>query len=589
MLVAILAVLKAGAGYVPLDPNYPRERLQFMIEDAGLALVIVTREVANQFSGCAPLLAIDDDWSAGHDSFGLPPSGGTPVIVTPPEGGTPNPTGNRDENVPAAAAPDSVAYVIYTSGSTGNPKGVAVEHRSLVNFTATAQAAYGLRGDDRILQFASLSFDLSAEEIYPALTHGATVVLRTDNMINSPRDFLRYCDDWKLTVLDLPTAYWHELTDALSAGELQMPSRVRLVIIGGEKASLDRLSKWQHVVGNKVRLLNSYGPTETTIAATVSDLSADRPPLSGAISIGRPFANTSVYVLDPLFEPVPIGVAGELYIGGPGVARGYINRPELTAEKFIRSPFAVNSNDRLYRTGDVVRYHGDGSLEFLGRADNQIKIRGFRVELEDIEQTLRQHGDVKDCVVVFREDLDARLIAYVVANRPEIASDLRNFVKSKLPAYMVPATFEMIAALPLGPTGKINRLALPEPKSVEVVSEAYVAPFTPLEKLLASAWQEVLRITQIGVHDNFFDIGGHSLLAARVVSIVNRGITVDFGMVDLFQSPTIASLAETLSRRVAEQESQSELDKLLAEVSALSEEEARQFLNSELKLNAATV
>lgn len=560
MLVAILGVLKAGAGYVPLDPNYPHQRLQFMIEDAELALVITTRDLAVHFSDCATVLAIDEDWS---------------TIAT-----------NNDDNLTLNVAPDNVAYVIYTSGSTGNPKGVAVEHRSLVNFTATAPAAYGLSSEDRILQFASLSFDLSAEEIYPALTHGATVVLRTDDMINSPRDFLRCCDKWKLTVLDLPTAYWHELTDALAAGELQLPLCVRLVIIGGEKASIDRLGKWQQVAGNKVRLLNSYGPTETTIAATVSELRSDNPPLSGAVSIGRPFANTSVYVLDRLLQPVPIGVAGDLYIGGPGVARGYVNRPQLTAERFIRNPFSVNSNDRLYQTGDVVRYRSDGSLEFLGRADNQIKIRGFRVELEDIEQTLRQHDDVKDCVVIFRDDLDARLIAYVVGNRPDTSSDLRNFLKSKLPAYMVPATFEMIAALPLAPSGKIDRRALPEPKSEAVISEAFVAPSTPLEGLLASAWQEVLRLPAVSVHDNFFDIGGHSLLAARVVSIVSRSLTVDFGMVDLFQSPTIALLAETLSRRIAERESQ-ELEELLAEVSAMSEEEARQFLNSELNLNEA--
>jgi amino acid adenylation domain-containing protein len=496
---------------------------------------------------------------------------------------------NHDDNLSLKVRPDNVAYVIYTSGSTGNPKGVAVEHRSLVNFTAAARAAYGVESEDRILQFASLSFDLSAEEIYPALTHGATVVLRTNEMINSPRDFLRHCDELKLTVLDLPTAYWHELTDALAGGELQLPSCLRLVIIGGEKASIDRLGKWQQVVGNKVRLLNSYGPTETTIAVTVSELTIDNPPLAGSVSIGRPFANTSVYVLDHLLQPVPIGVPGELYIGGPGVARGYVNHPQLTAERFIRSPFAANSNDRLYKTGDVVRYRGDGSLEFLGRADNQIKIRGFRVELEDIEQTLRQHDLVRDCVVVFRDDLDARLIAYVVAYRPDVASDLRNFLKSKLPAYMVPATFEMIDALPLAPSGKIDRRALPEPKSQAATPETFVPPSTALEELLASAWQEVLRLPAVSVHDNFFDIGGHSLLAARVVSIVSRSITVDFGMVDLFQSPTIALLAETLSRRVAEREreSQAELEKLLAEVSAMSEEEARQFLNSELNLNAA--
>ena len=480
-----------------------------MIKDAALGLVITKRELAADGGDGATLLCIDSDWD---------------VIAS-----------YSDQNPAVTAASNNVAYVIYTSGSTGNPKGVAIEHHSLANFTRAATAAYGIIDTDRILQFASLSFDLSAEEIYPALTHGATVVLRTDDMISSARDFIRYCADWKISVLDLPTAYWHELTDALSGDALDLPSCVRLVIIGGEKASADRVAAWHSKVGDTVRLVNSYGPTETTVAATVCDLRADNLSVSGAVSIGRPLPDTSVYVLDRSLQPSPIGVAGELYIGGPCVARGYINRPELTAEKFIRNPFSDDANDRLYRTGDLVRYRPCGSLDFIGRVDNQIKVRGFRVELEEIEQVLRRHEGVKDCVVILREDPDARLIAYVVANDTAvISSELRNFLKSKLPSYMVPATFETIEAVPLMPSGKINRRALPEPKSEEVIGEIFVAPATPLEELLASAWREVLRIKRVGVQDNFFDLGGHSLLAAKVVSIVNRSLTVDFGMVDLF-------------------------------------------------------
>ncbi|MFN2576066.1 MAG: amino acid adenylation domain-containing protein [Pyrinomonadaceae bacterium] len=562
MLVATLGVLKAGGGYVPLDPKYPRERLQFIIRDAALAIVITKRELAAEFAGAATVLCIDSDWAAISS--------------------------HSHENPVADAAPNNVAYVIYTSGSTGSPKGVAVEHRSLTNFTQAAIDAYGFTNRDRILQFASLSFDLSAEEIYPALTHGATVVLRTEEMINSARDFLRYCAEWNISVLDLPTAYWHELADALHGDALDLPSCVRLVIIGGEKASADRVTAWHNKVRNTVRLVNSYGPTETTVAATVCDLKPGNPSVSGAVPIGRPLKNTTVYVLDRSLQPCPVGVAGELYIGGPGVARGYINRPDLTAEKFIRNPFADDSGNRLYRTGDVVRYRVDGSLDFIGRVDNQIKIRGFRVELEEIEQALRSHQDVKDCVVVFREDRDARLIAYVVAKGAGvIASELRSFLKSKLPSYMVPATFETIETLPLMPSGKINRSALPDPKSEEIIGETFVAPSTALEELLASAWGQVLRVPRVGVQDNFFDLGGHSLLAAKVVSIVNRSLSVGFGMVDLFQAPTIAGLAEILSQRVAERELPSDLESLLEEVAAMSEEEAREFLDSESKISEA--
>ncbi len=562
MLVAIFGVLKAGSGYVPLDPNYPRDRIAFMIEDAALSLVLTQQHLTQDIPGQAQLVCIDRDWE-----------------TIAKEG---------RENPDAGVAANNLAYVIYTSGSTGNPKGVGIEHRSLVHFTCAATAAYQIKSDDRVLQFASLSFDLSAEEIYPALTQGATVVLRTDDMISSARDFLRYCDEWKISVVDLPTAYWHELTDALTSEDLRLPVSVRLVIIGGEKASPDRVAAWHQRVGEKPRLVNTYGPTETTVAVTICDLKPDQQIASGVIPIGRPMANTSVYVLDQSLRPVPIGVAGELYIGGPGVARGYINRPDLTAEKFIRNPFSDDPRDRIYKTGDVVRYRADGNLEFLGRVDNQIKIRGFRVELEEIEQALRSYDQINDCVVILREDGGHRLIAYVVAeNKAPPASELRNFLKAKLPSYMVPAAFEMIAALPLMPNGKIDRRALPEPQSLTDSEEVFIAPATPIEELLASAWREVLRVERVGVHDNFFDLGGHSLLAARVVSTVRNVLDVQFGMVDVFQAPTVASLAELLYPRVTENESQTDLATLLEEIGAMSEEEAQRCLDSESGDNEA--
>jgi amino acid adenylation domain-containing protein len=565
MLVAIFGVLKAGGGYVPLDPNYPRDRIAFMIHDAALPLVITQKHLAKDIPAKAQLLCIDSDWERIAREAADNPS------------------------VKAGAA--NVAYVIYTSGSTGNPKGVAVEHRSLANFTLAATAAYEIKPHDRVLQFASLSFDLSAEEIYPALTHGATVVLRTDDMISSARDFLRHCDEQRISIIDLPTAYWHELAGALAIQDLQLPENLRLVIIGGEKASPDRVDAWHKQVGNKVRLVNTYGPTETTVAVTICDLKPDERIASGIIPIGRPMVNTSVYVLDPARKPVSIGVAGELYIGGPGVARGYINRPDLTAEKFIRNPFVDDPAGRLYKTGDVVRYRADGNLEFLGRVDNQIKIRGFRVELEEIEQALRSHDGVRDCVVVLREDHDKRLIAYVVAKAASALAvgELRNFLKAKLPVYMVPAAFELIDALPLMPNGKIDRRALSESQAPAVVNNTFVAPVTPIEELLASAWREVLRVSRVGVHDNFFDLGGHSLLAAKIVSNVRDVLDVQFAMVDVFQAPTVRSLAELLYPRVAERESQSDLAMLLEEIGAMSEAEAQRYLASELPPPAVAI
>jgi amino acid adenylation domain-containing protein len=570
MLVGMLGVLKAGGAYVPLDPTYPSDRLGFMIDDAGLLLVLTQDRLTSEIpAGRAGLLCLDRDWE---------------LIAK-----------ESEENPGLNVAASNLAYVIYTSGSTGSPKGVMIEHRSLVNFTVTAAAAYQISPGDRILQFASICFDLSVEEIFPALTRGATIVLRTDEMISSARDFLHYCDQRRMTILDLPTAYWHELTDALSAVDLRLPETVRLVIIGGEKAAFDRVVAWHKLVGESVRLVNSYGPTETTIVATMCDLRPhDESARQDVVPIGRPLANAIVYLLNDSLQPVPIGAPGELHIGGPGVARGYVNRPDLTAEKFIKDPFSGNGDRRLYKTGDLVRYRADGNIEFLGRIDNQIKIRGFRVELEEVEQTLRSQTGVNDCVVVLREDSDGdkRLIAYVVrdAHSQLTTTELRHYLKIKLPSYMVPAAFEMIAALPLLPNGKINRRALPEPRFVHPeTDESFVAPRTPIEQLLAVEWRDVLKLERIGIHDNFFELGGHSLLAAKVVSRVRSSLEVELGMVDLFQAPTIASLAALLFPRGAQNESEDDLAALLGELANLTDEEAQLRFDHEMRSSEAAV
>jgi amino acid adenylation domain-containing protein len=558
MLVALLGIMKAGGGYVPLDPNYPQERLQFMIADADLRLVITTRQLAHKIPASVELLLIDDQW---------------PKIAR-----------ESAENLAVTVQPNNVAYIIYTSGSTGNPKGVAIEHRSLTNFIFAAASAYEISTRDRMLQFASLSFDLSVEEIFLTLTHGATLVLRTEDMISSPEDFIRCGEKWKLSVLDLPTAYWHELTNALADG-LRLPASIRLVIIGGEKAATDRLAKWRAHAGDTARLVNTYGPTETTVAVTISDLTKAAAEASGVVPIGRPFANTRAYILDSNLLPAPTGVAGELYIGGPGVARGYLNRADLTAEKFIPDPFSADANDRLYRTGDRARYRRDGQIEFLGRIDNQIKIRGFRVELEEIEQSLRAQSAISDCVVVYEEDAQ-RLIAYVVAKTGETiwTAALRGSLKESLPSYMVPSMFEVIDALPVTANGKIDRRALPGPAGRAAADEPSAEPSTPIEEMIASAWREALQVDRLGVHDNFFDVGGHSLLAAKVVSLVRNQMNVDLTIVDLFQAPTISALAELLAPRVAERSARDEFEHLMREIAEMTEAEAQYLLDEELDL-----
>ncbi|MEA5505983.1 amino acid adenylation domain-containing protein [Halotia wernerae UHCC 0503] len=514
MLIGILAILKAGGAYVSLDPDYPQERLGFMLSDAQVPVLLTQESVLAKLPNTqAKVICINN----------------TELIA------------QRSQNNPVNQSKlENLAYVIYTSGSTGKPKGVMIEHRSLVNYTQAAIEEYEISFSDRILQFASISFDAAAEEIFPCLVQGATLVLRTDEMLNSVPTFLEECQQQSLTVLDLPTAFWQQLTSELPALRLTLPPSLRLVIIGGEKALPDKVSTWQQCVDSKVKLVNSYGPTEATVVATTCDLSAQN--FTKEIPIGKAIANIQTYVLDRYLQPVPIGVSGELYIGGTGVARGYLNQPQLTSEKFIPNPFSLKANSRLYKTGDLVRYRSDGNIEIIGRVDHQVKIRGFRIELGEIEAVLSQHPAVQASIVIAEEQ---RLVAYWVAKQQPLPaiSELRHFLGQNLPQYMIPATFLQLATLPLTPNGKVDRKALPAPDYVRSeLGKQFIAPRNPIEIKLAHIWAEVLRLEQVGIEDNFFELGGDSILTIQIVAKANQA-GLRLTAKQLFQYQNIAELA----------------------------------------------
>ncbi len=522
MVVGLLGILKSGGAYVPLDPAYPRERLAFILDDSQASVLVTQSHLIGslRFSALQKVCLDTDGEMISREN---------------------------DANPTSEATSENLAYVIYTSGSTGQPKGVMVQHRSVVNHNVAAASAFHLQPSDRVLQFATINFDAAVEEMFPAWMTGATVVLRPAGTIPSGSELMRLVEAEQITVLDLPTAYWHACVYGLSLSQTQIPPCLRLLVLGGEKALAERMELWQKLSGEKIAWLNTYGPTEGTIIATLYDPTRDARPLDGhELPIGRPIANTQIYLLDELLHPVPIGVPGELYIGGAGVARGYLNRPDLTAERFVRNPFSGDADARLYKTGDLARYLPDGNIEFIGRTDDQVKIRGFRVETGEIEAALAQHPQVQQAVVVARDEAAVkRLVAYVLPNadgRPQVA-DLRAFLQAKLPDYMLPSTLVVVDALPLLPNGKIDRRALPAPDAERLESNAeYAAPRTPQEKTLAELWAQVLGVKHVGIHDNFFELGGDSILSIQVIARANQA-GLRLTPKQLFQSPTIAGLA----------------------------------------------
>ncbi|MFQ4143782.1 amino acid adenylation domain-containing protein [Chlorogloeopsis sp. ULAP02] len=528
MVIGILAILKAGGAYLPLDPSYPRERLAFMLEDAKpLVLLTQTRLIAELPLHQTKIVCLDTSWQDNISE-----------IIT--------------QQYPTEVKSENLAYIIYTSGSTGTPKGVMIPHQALVNHCLAAAKIYQLQSNDRVLQFASISFDVAAEELFPSWLCGSTVVIRPDWVL-SFSNFHQFLESENITVLNLPTAYWHQWVSELSNSNVALPPTLRLVIVGTEQAQPEKLALWQQQVGTKVRWLNAYGPTEATIGATIYEPVGVPENLQiASVPIGRPIDNTQIYILDKHLNPTPIGIPGELYISGLGLARGYLNRPDLTAEKFIPNPFEKAGGSRLYKTGDLARYLPNGNIEYLGRIDNQVKIRGYRVELEEIEVALTKHPDVQETVVL-PHARDTQLIAYAVPNNKQqpTAKELRNFLKQQLPDYMIPSAFILMENLPQMPNGKVDRqkllaLEVKQPR----LEKDFVPPRDSLELQLTQIWEEVLGISPIGVTDNFFELGGHSLLAVRLMAKIEKLFGCKLPLVQLFQEATIEKLKSLLSQNI---------------------------------------
>ena len=522
LIVALLAVLKAGGAYVPLDTAAPAVRLADTARRAGLRALIST----------APRLdALPDLAGAAARNV---------LLDTDAERIAAQPVVNRG----TAIDPAQTAYVIFTSGSTGRPKGVAVPHAALAAYAVSSVDRFALTPADRVLQFASIAFDTAGEEIYPTLLAGAALVLRDEAAAGSPEGFLASCARERVSVADLPTAFWDELAAAMAIAGLRAPAELRLMIIGGEKAIAERALQWA-AAAPAVRLLNTYGPTEATIVSTEFDVdvAADL----GDVPIGRPVPGAEVYVLDRVGEPVPAGVAGELHIGGAGLARGYVGEPALTAERFVPDPFSGRAGARLYRSGDLVRFDPDGAIEFLGRVDDQVKLRGFRIEPGEIESVLAAHRAVAQAVVLVREDRpgDRRLVAYVVpvAGAVPASADLRRWLKERLPEYMVPSAVMLLDELPLTTNRKVDRRALPAPDGDRQSDQVYVPLRSDAEHRVAAIWCEVLALKTVGAADNFFDLGGHSMSAMKVASRLSRSFGTDVPVRMLFETKTLSDLA----------------------------------------------
>ena len=513
MLLGVLSVLKAGAAYVPLDPEFPRERITAVIEDAHPSVLLSQEGVASRLGLTgARIVLLDSAWPEVMRESDRTPAGGM--------------------------TPSDLAYVIYTSGSTGKPKGVEVPHRGVVNLLCSMASRPGLAAEDVLLAVTTLAFDIAALELFLPLCVGARVVLATREAAGDGNQLLALMAESGATVMQATPATWRLLLEAGWNG----PTNLK-VLCGGEALPRDLADE---LLARSPSVWNMYGPTETTIWSAASPVA----PGPGAVTIGPPIANTEFYVLDKHGQPVPIGVAGELHIGGEGVARSYWNQPRLTAEKFIADPFRGDPASRLYKTGDLVRCRPDGTLEFLGRLDTQVKVHGFRIETSEVEYVLKQYPGVHECVVTAREDSpgDKRLVAYLVAPAAPAAGELRRFLSAKLPSYMVPSAFVPLDALPHTPNGKIDRKALPRPDANGTGrNHDAVAPRNPREQTLADICADVLKVEGIAVHDSLFDLGADSLQVFQIVArAMDAGLKVTPKQV--LSERTIAAICEDLDR-----------------------------------------
>jgi amino acid adenylation domain-containing protein len=536
MVVGLLGILKAGGAYVPLDPTYPKERLAFLVSDTRAPVLVTQRRLREALpENDAEVVCLDTAWH---------------VISQ-----------QTEENPAHETTAENLAYVIYTSGSTGQPKGVAIEHRSTASLLAWAQQRFEAAELAGVLASTSICFDLSVFELFLPLGAGGTVIL-AENVLQLPR----LPAAGKVTLVNtVPSAI------AALVREGGIPASVRTVCLAGEPLSTALVAQVYQAAGVQ-RVYDLYGPSEDTTYSTCSLRSAQ-----GPATIGRPIVNTQIYLLDRHLQPVPIGVPGEIHLGGDGLARGYLNQPALTAEKFIPDLFGSQPGACLYKTGDLARYLPDGNIEFLGRLDQQIKLRGFRIETGEIKIALEQHPAIREAVVLAREDTpeEKRLVAYLVlhpaASLP--TDELRHYLAAKLPEYMLPAAFVRLEALPVTPNGKLDRRALPAPAPTRPeLDTAFAAPRGPVEEGVAAIWAEVLGLKQVGVHDDFFALGGHSLLATQVIARVRRTFHVEVPLRRLFEAPRVAELATAVTQTLG-QRSERQTALLLAMLEQSSEEE----------------
>ncbi|MBE8964966.1 amino acid adenylation domain-containing protein [Nostocales cyanobacterium LEGE 12452] len=536
MIVGLLAILKAGGAYVPLDPAYPPERLAFILQDAAVSVLLTQQQlIENLPQHQTRVVYLDTDCE----------------IVAQ----------QSSQNPISECTTDNLGYIIYTSGSTGQPKGVLVNHSNVVRLLAATEDCYNFNQHDVWTLFHSIAFDFSVWEIWGALLYGGKLVVVPYWLSRSPQKFYQLLLTEQVTVLNQTPSAFRQLIQVEESLENSNNLSLRKVIFGGEALQIESLRPWFERHGDQSpQLINMYGITETTVHVTYRPLKMADLEVASASLIGRPIGDLQVYLLDIYGQPVPIGIPGEMYIGGAGVARGYLNRPTLTSERFIPNCFSNKPNALLYKSGDLARYLPNGDIEYLGRIDNQVKVRGFRIELGEIEAIISQHPAVRETVVVVSEAStnSQRIIAYVVAQREQtlIIPELRNFLESKLPNYMMPTAFITLEALPLTPNGKVDRKALPAPDTARPELETvYQPPQTEVEKTIADIWQEVLNVENVGIHDNFFQLGGHSLLLVQVHSKLQKIFQRDFLLVEMFQYPTISHLARYFSQQSKEETS----------------------------------
>ena len=541
MMVGMVGILKSGGAYVPLDPNYPQERLKYMVEDAGLKVILTQEKLKGLLpEGKARVVQIDGEWSEISKE--------------------------SNENPEKKSGSGNLAYVIYTSGSTGRPKGVAIEHGSAVALVYWAREEYGEEELSGVLASTSICFDLSVFEIFVPLSCGGKVIL-VENALGILEDSRR--GEVKL-INTVPSA----MRELLKLGGI--PESVRTVNLAGEPLTSEMVEEI-YKLGTVKRVVDLYGPSEDTTYSTYQERRVGE-----KATIGRPIANSQVYILDKHQQPVPIGVAGEIYIGGAGLARGYLKRPELTVDRFVPDGFGRERGSRLYRTGDLGRYLPDGRIEYLGRMDHQVKLRGYRIELGEIETVLGQNEGVAEATVMVREDVagDKRLVGYVVSKKDKEVkvSELRSYMKTKLPEYMVPGTVMLLEEMPLTLNGKIDRKRLPVPEHARPELEtSYEQTQSPLEEVLVMIWSEILGMDRIGVHDNFFELGGHSLLATQLVSRMRKVFQIDIPLRNIFEAPTVRELAELL---MVDKDRRLRLEKtaeLMLSLADLSDEEAEKI------------